>query len=518
MSSTLPPQAIGTGPAPAGTSIAKPTRRVRRKKAKAPKPKSNHSAGHTYDHYKDRWASFDVDAALAEASSSESEYEYVTEEDEEATPTPATATPMTPTTGTTSTSTKSTDEPAKTLPPIRREPVTADEWRLRGNDLFRAGQYEDAVTCYERSIKVEPTAAAHGNRSMALLKLKRWAEAETDATEALGLDPYFLKAYQRRAAARTEQGNWLGAAEDTEEALRLSPGDVGLRRDRLTHVAKLLRVEGLEAPRGSYRVPTVAFAPPPGWPATEDDGKAIKDMKEKPGAVQEDTPTTTTSPEGGEGKSGKRADGKSGNRRLVIEEEDDEEEAEGTPVGKRGPSTSTGSGFSGTTTLEVMEISGGDLGTRPTQTPPTTASSPVVATSLTPVSLPPPPPLNTPPKTGSELETAWRTRTTPSDRATLVSTMDPRDLPTVLRISLTPVFLEELLLVLLTEVRVQHGSSKALALLEALPSVSRFDMVRMLLCRKGKVAVGAAWDAWLQDVEAEGDKEEVTRVRTLLKM
>ena len=166
MSSTLPPQAIGTGPAPAGTSIAKPTRRVRRKKAKAPKPKSNHSAGHTYDHYKDRWASFDVDAALAEASSSESEYEYVTEEDEEATPTPATATPMTPTTGTTSTSTKSTDEPAKTLPPIRREPVTADEWRLRGNDLFRAGQYEDAVTCYERSIKVEPTAAAHGEGAL----------------------------------------------------------------------------------------------------------------------------------------------------------------------------------------------------------------------------------------------------------------------------------------------------------------------------------------------------------------
>jgi hypothetical protein len=64
---------------------------------------------------------------------------------------------------------------AVTLPPIRNsQPTTADAWRARGNDLFKAGQYDSAYECYKRSVDMQPTCLGHANRAMALLKLGRW--------------------------------------------------------------------------------------------------------------------------------------------------------------------------------------------------------------------------------------------------------------------------------------------------------------------------------------------------------
>lgn len=44
-----------------------------------------------------------------------------------------------------------TAAPAAQLPPVRNsEPQTADAWRARGNDLFKAGQFAYAKDCYTR--------------------------------------------------------------------------------------------------------------------------------------------------------------------------------------------------------------------------------------------------------------------------------------------------------------------------------------------------------------------------------
>ncbi len=136
---------------------------------------------------------------------------------------------------------------APSHPPVRNsEPQTADGWRLRGNDLFKAGacacrthshasqgsdlshahkgpvltrsigkraevackplmcvcvyvcvfigQYAYARDCYTRCIQLDPdSAVAYANRAMAELKLSQWAQAEEDCTHALDRDPAFVK-------------------------------------------------------------------------------------------------------------------------------------------------------------------------------------------------------------------------------------------------------------------------------------------------------------------------------------
>lgn len=63
----------------------------------------------------------------------------------------------------------------------------------------------------------------YANRAMASLKLGEAAEAEQDCTSALALDPSYLKAWQRRAAARVALSRHLDAIDDLESALRCVP-------------------------------------------------------------------------------------------------------------------------------------------------------------------------------------------------------------------------------------------------------------------------------------------------------
>ncbi|GFR44467.1 hypothetical protein Agub_g5728, partial [Astrephomene gubernaculifera] len=122
---------------------------------------------------------------------------------------------------------------AAPLPPIRNsQPTTADAWRARGNDLFKAGEYDSAFECYSRSVELQPTCLGHANRAMALLKLGRWQDAVADCTAAICLDPAYVKAYQRRAAAHRQLGSALQAARDWEAALRLEPENRASAADR----------------------------------------------------------------------------------------------------------------------------------------------------------------------------------------------------------------------------------------------------------------------------------------------
>ena len=96
---------------------------------------------------------------------------------------------------------------------------------------------------------------------------------ESDATEALRLDPSYIKAWQRRATARTRLGRLMGAAEDFEQALRLEPASAALRADRdaaLHAVMDAERLRGVRLPAARIPVadatPIAAPAPPAAAP------------------------------------------------------------------------------------------------------------------------------------------------------------------------------------------------------------------------------------------------------------
>jgi tetratricopeptide (TPR) repeat protein len=104
---------------------------------------------------------------------------------------------------------------------------------VQGNKYFKEGKYVQAIDCYSRSIALQPTAVAFANRAMALLKIRRYADAEVDCTEAIELDDHYTKAYSRRGTARKELKKYLASVEDFEFALRLEPENKELRKQYL---------------------------------------------------------------------------------------------------------------------------------------------------------------------------------------------------------------------------------------------------------------------------------------------
>ena len=256
---------LGGAPAPAPSPPAAATAA-----AAQAAPQQRHPAGHTYEHYREKWEKFDVEAALASS-----------DEEDAGRPAPAQAPPAAPSaisgsgngssekaeaSSPSSSGSRSAPTPAARLRVAAQaaaarpaQPTSAEGWKEEGNRLFKAGKYQQvggsacrtkaspparachqeraqccsmpfqpswqvqartdslpprrqllpyfprmclpgaqALECYSASLGLAPSCLAYANRAMAELKLGRWAEAEADCTQALALDPGYVKAYQRR--------------------------------------------------------------------------------------------------------------------------------------------------------------------------------------------------------------------------------------------------------------------------------------------------------------------------------
>merc|ERR1719308_265934 len=87
--------------------------------------------------------------------------------------------------------------------------VEAVSEKDRGNDWFKKGDYDKAIEKYTKGMSLDPSnAMLPANRAMALLKKYQYGAAETDCTLALSIDNTYVKAYQRRASARTGLGKY----------------------------------------------------------------------------------------------------------------------------------------------------------------------------------------------------------------------------------------------------------------------------------------------------------------------
>ncbi|XP_059194522.1 sperm-associated antigen 1 [Centropristis striata] len=98
--------------------------------------------------------------------------------------------------------------------------LLANREKDKGNDAFRANDYEEAVAYYSRSLSIVPTVAAYNNRAQAEIKLKHWHSAMRDCLRVLELEPSNIKALLRRATVHDHMGNFQMAAEDLRAVLR----------------------------------------------------------------------------------------------------------------------------------------------------------------------------------------------------------------------------------------------------------------------------------------------------------
>ncbi|KAE8288404.1 Sperm-associated antigen 1 HSD-3.8 Infertility-related sperm protein Spag-1 [Larimichthys crocea] len=101
--------------------------------------------------------------------------------------------------------------------------LLANREKDKGNEAFRANDYEEAVAYYSRSLSIIPTVAAYNNRAQGEIKLKQWHSAMTDCQRVLELEPGNMKALLRRATVYHHMGNFQMAAEDLRMVLREEP-------------------------------------------------------------------------------------------------------------------------------------------------------------------------------------------------------------------------------------------------------------------------------------------------------
>jgi len=131
----------------------------------------------------------------------------------------------------------------------QRRKVEAIAEKERGNDWLKAGNYQKAVESYSAGMALDPSnAVLPANRAMALLKTSQFASAETDCTLALSIDRTYVKAFQRRAAARTGLVKLQEALQDYEEVLRLEPNNKAAANEKTKIMERIKKQNTTETP------------------------------------------------------------------------------------------------------------------------------------------------------------------------------------------------------------------------------------------------------------------------------
>ena len=140
------------------------------------------------------------------------------------------------------------DSEAEELEDQRRQ-VEAVAEKERGNEWLKKGDYLKAIERYTAGMALDPAnAVLPANRALALLKTSQFGPAETDCTLALSIDRTYVKAFQRRAAARTGLARLQEAVEDYDEVLRLEPSNKAAINEKTKLLEKMTKKQNAPAP------------------------------------------------------------------------------------------------------------------------------------------------------------------------------------------------------------------------------------------------------------------------------
>ncbi|XP_011551695.3 RNA polymerase II-associated protein 3 isoform X2 [Plutella xylostella] len=126
----------------------------------------------------------------------------------------------------------------------------------RGNAFVKQEKWDDAITCYNRAIElVTDDAIYYANRGLCHLKKDSLHQAEKDCTEALRLDPTYVKALQRRATAREKLGSLRAASHDLNQVLTLEPHNAAAR-NQLRAIKARMGTKGTKSKSSPVSTPT----------------------------------------------------------------------------------------------------------------------------------------------------------------------------------------------------------------------------------------------------------------------
>jgi RNA polymerase II-associated protein 3 len=394
---------------------------------------------------------------------------------------------------------------------------TAAAWRERGNARFKAGAYQDAVDCYTSSLDIDPTSLSFANRGMARIKMGQFAAAEADCTSAIAIDPTYLKALQRRAAARRAMGDLMSALDDLEAALELEPGNASILAEKRACLEEVVRRE-----MGAGKAADLSLSSTSRLAGNNSIKVVETAMESRAGGEEQMTARITrrvAAPCEPREVALARVDFSDGGGHGA-EDEDEElpeigtgtsmasfEAAHATKAGAERASTSAAAPTEAQQTLAThaapMTPGSSSLGDDIA----TLASRRLQSSSAAAASRPP--------RTALDFERAWRgLKGDRGQQAEYLKLVSPVQLAGMLKHTLTPTLLHDMLMVLL-ERTAGRAPGEAAAMAEALRSVPRFDMIAMSLSKKQRTELAAAWDGAQRASQAAGEQDAAAQLELL---
>jgi tetratricopeptide (TPR) repeat protein len=120
------------------------------------------------------------------------------------------------------------------VPPVPSPPLVVDsvtetqkmkeKWMEEGRQFRHLKQYTEALTAYEKALRLDPNdALAYGNKGYVLNKLERYEEALVACEQALLLNSKDVVAYVNKGQALNELERYEEALVACEQAIRLDP-------------------------------------------------------------------------------------------------------------------------------------------------------------------------------------------------------------------------------------------------------------------------------------------------------
>lgn len=131
-----------------------------------------------------------------------------------------------------------------------------EQIKTQGNSLFQQQKYQEALTCYNQALQLDPNnTTLYNNRGLCYLRLGQFQELKANCDTLLRIDPRNTKALFNRATAWVQEGNLDAAIQDLRLALDLTPTDPEIQ-------TRLSKLEARRADQISTEVVIPIFSDP----------------------------------------------------------------------------------------------------------------------------------------------------------------------------------------------------------------------------------------------------------------
>ena len=127
--------------------------------------------------------------------------------------------------------------------------------RMKGNESFRSGSYDEALVYYHRALSLQDSLAVRNNIALVKMKKKQYRDVVDACSHILIMDENNMKALLRRASACIELQNFDGAFEDVKRVLELDPNSKEGEKLMAQLAEKVTKAVVEEKPKPSERGP-----------------------------------------------------------------------------------------------------------------------------------------------------------------------------------------------------------------------------------------------------------------------